>query len=526
MTELRNKVLLRRYKVLDLIDRGGVAEVYRAHDHKMGVDVALKFLRDDLVEDPLILRRFRREAGILRLLQHPNVVRLYEFEELELESRLRAFMVLDLIEGTTLRRDLAKGGDRYRGHGKVLSPREVWRYLQPIGAALHYAHTLEYRDGNGNSHRGIVHCDLKPSNVLVDKSGRVYVADFGIAQLAEGAGTTTMLTPTGTLYYMAPEQWEAKKVDVRTDVYALGVMLYEMLTGVRPFTGETDATTDESTASRIRWQHINEPPPPPSKFNRALSPEMERVILRCLEKKPAERFESVAELLAAIESVVGEGAAHSPPASAVIEQAAAPQKNVDAVPAPSLPFGLTKKGLALLGGAVLVCGVMSFLLLIGGVPYMVNRAQARNATATQVAIELTQVQANGTAAHSKLEYDLAIQTVEAATQQWRTTQTVAASATLAASSSSTPALKGTATTGGASGKGTIIFKECRGHEGTLTFAQAPPQSIHAWSTVSFTIPAGSYPLRIDWLDHGEINVNTTVQVRGGTQVVPFGDQCR
>ncbi len=294
-----------RYHIVGAVGRGGMAEVYRAHDLKMGVDVALKFLRDDLVEDPLTLRHFRREANILQLLQHPNVVRLYEFQEIEIDGRLRAFMALDLVEGATLRRELSRGGDRERGLGRALSLRETWQYLKPIGAALHYAHSLEYTDEKG-SHRGIIHCDLKPSNVLIDTAGKVYVADFGIARLAEGAGTTTALTPTGTLYYMAPEQWNSERPDARTDVYALGVMLYEMLTGTKPFTGETESTTDESTSMRIRWQHLHEEPVPLNVRRPAIPVSIDAVVLKCLKKDPAARYANVATLVHDFGAELGE----------------------------------------------------------------------------------------------------------------------------------------------------------------------------------------------------------------------------
>jgi serine/threonine-protein kinase len=278
MSEIQvGSVLAKQYRIEAKLGEGGMAVVYRAFDLQRGVMIALKALKPDFAEDPVFLQKFRKEARNLARLNHPHIVRFYEVKE----HGVLAFMVLDYIEGQTLRKLL-------RLQGRPFTPGETLAYLRPIVAALSYAHR-----------QNVVHCDMKPANVMIDGYGKVFVADFGIARVSESA-TVTFSTP-GTPAYMAPEQWRGgDEVYPATDVYALGVMLYEMLTGRQPFTGET-VQTKGHTREKIMQEHFTQPPPLPSQLNPQLSPAFDEILVRCLEKKPAARYQSVTELLEAFE---------------------------------------------------------------------------------------------------------------------------------------------------------------------------------------------------------------------------------
>jgi serine/threonine protein kinase len=282
MSTLIGQTLLNRYEIRDLIGRGGVGEVYLAWDKQRLTKLAVKVLHEDLAFDRIFMRRFKREADTLAKLQHPNIVRFYR---LEVEGH-RAFMLLDYIEGETLHARLFK-------LGRPMTMVEIMEVMQPVIAALHYAHS-----------HGIVHCDVKPANVMLEKTGRVLVGDFGIARMMDAA--TATLVGAGTPAYMAPEQIKGEVPTQQTDIYALGVMLYEMLTGgERPFTGER-ATITGTTATKVRWEHINLDPPPMKKWNPNIPPEVEAAVMRCLVKAPEERYANVQDLLADLSGEFGE----------------------------------------------------------------------------------------------------------------------------------------------------------------------------------------------------------------------------
>lgn len=266
MTDLVGQTLLRRYRVDAFIGRGGMAEVYRAWDAKRSVNVALKVLNEDLAADYVFLRRFIREARALELLQHPNVIRFFGLEEAD----DLAFLVMEYIDGLTLRRQL-------KLLGRPLTLPEALAVLQPVCRALNYAHQM-----------GIFHCDVKPANIFIDRSGRVVLGDFGISRLTESA-TVTFSTP-GTPAYMAPEQCRGEEVDARTDVYSLGITAFELLTLDRPFRGMSEATTG-SVGERVRWEQVHLPPSPPSSVNAQIARETDAAILKALEKQPERRHQ-------------------------------------------------------------------------------------------------------------------------------------------------------------------------------------------------------------------------------------------
>ena len=277
MVDLIGQILLNRYRVDSFLGRGGMAEVYKVWDAQRAVFLAMKLLRDDLAEDKIFLRRFRREAKTLEKLQHPNIVRFYGLEQ----DKDLAFMLMDYVEGTTLRKEIYKLSGPMP-HGRVSE------LMRPVCSALHYAHQM-----------GMVHCDIKPGNIMLHFNGTVLVADFGIARMTDAA-TSTMIG-AGTPAYMAPEQARGLDPSPQTDIYALGINLYEMLTGgERPFTGDHAETTG-STSEKVLWEQQHLDALPPSHHNPEITPKLDAVMLCCLSKDADNRYRSVLDLLNGLE---------------------------------------------------------------------------------------------------------------------------------------------------------------------------------------------------------------------------------
>lgn len=262
-----------RYRIVRLLGRGGMADVYLAFDQKRYVQVAIKVMREDLAEDPDFVQRFAREARALAWLDHPNIVRFYSFER----EGLLAFLVMDFVDGLTLRTELA----RRQG---PLTLSETTSVLRDIGSALFYAHN-----------EGVIHRDLKPGNIMLARDGRALLTDFGIAKALESATVTTMAA--GTPAYMSPEQILGQPLDVRTDIYSLGVMLFLMVTGRRLFTGEEPGLTGTGAMARMREAHLRLQPPDPRRFNPDLPPDAAHVILRSLAKQPQQRWPDMKQLV-------------------------------------------------------------------------------------------------------------------------------------------------------------------------------------------------------------------------------------
>src|SRR6476659_469949 len=256
------EVLGERYQLQDPIGRGGMATIYRGRDMRMDRTVAIKVLREVYSTDPKFVTRFQREAKAASVLQHPNIVQVFDYGQ----SDGNYFIVMELVEGTDLRRYL-----RSRG---VLA----------IDRAIIITHDIAL--GLGAAHRRqIVHRDVKPQNILVGRDGMIKLTDFGIASVYKDINaerlTTTGMT-LGTVQYYAPEQAQGEIVSPAADVYALGIVMYEMLTGRTPFDGDTPVA--------VAMQHIQDVPVAPSQLNPAIPPGLERVIMRCLAKDPRERF--------------------------------------------------------------------------------------------------------------------------------------------------------------------------------------------------------------------------------------------
>jgi eukaryotic-like serine/threonine-protein kinase len=258
-------VLAGRYRLEASIGSGGMAEVFRAFDTTLDRPVAVKILAPQYATDPGFVDRFRREAQAAARLNHPNVVGVYDSGS----DDGTHYIVMEYIEGRTLADFLAKGGR--------LEPTKAVEITMHIADALEAAHA-----------QGVIHRDIKTGNVMVTRSGVVKVMDFGIARIAEGADNVTQTAAVlGTASYLSPEQAQGRPVDARSDLYSLGVVLYEMLTGEPPFTGDT--------AMAVAYRHVHETPPPPSSKNMDVPAALDAVVMRALAKNPANRYATARE---------------------------------------------------------------------------------------------------------------------------------------------------------------------------------------------------------------------------------------
>lgn len=278
MANIIGQTLLGQYRVDEFIASGGMGAVYKVWDLKRSVPLAMKVLHADFVDDPSSFKYFQREARALEKLRHPNVVPFYGL----FQEGQTAFILEHYVDGSSLREIL-------NNHKAGLPIPEVLTYMQALCSALGYAHSS-----------GVVHCDIKPGNVMVDHGGQVYLADFGIARHAESSSTT--IAGSGTPAYMAPEQIRAQPVVPATDIYSLGVLLFELLTGQKPFRGDEPASTGKGDTSgeRIRYAHLHLVPPDPRSVNPAISPALAQIVLKCMAKMPENRYAYTGELLTAL----------------------------------------------------------------------------------------------------------------------------------------------------------------------------------------------------------------------------------
>jgi len=264
----RDTVIDGRYRVLNRLGSGGMADVYCAEDEQLGRKVAVKLLYRRFAEDDEFVERFRREASSAAGLQHPNIVGVFDRGEWDGTY----YIAMEYLKGHTLKQLV-------REHGAMPPDLAVDITIQVLRAAK-FAHK-----------RGVVHRDIKPHNVILDEEGRAKVTDFGIAR-AGASDMTETGSIMGTAQYLSPEQAQGQPVSPRSDLYSIGVMLYELLTGKVPFDAESPVT--------IALKHVSEPPVPPSQLNPAISPALEAVVLRALEKDPAMRYADADEFAAAL----------------------------------------------------------------------------------------------------------------------------------------------------------------------------------------------------------------------------------
>jgi eukaryotic-like serine/threonine-protein kinase len=270
------QILLGRYEVGRLLGAGGMAEVYEGHDRLLARRVAIKILLSQYAHDPAFLARFRREAQAAASLSHPNIVGVYDTGS----EGDTWFIVMEYVDGRTLK-------DIIRAEGALYWARAA-EVAADVAGALAVAHA-----------RGIVHRDVKPANVMLTTEGKVKVMDFGIARATAVPSITQTSAVVGTAQYIAPEQAQGLEVDARTDVYALGCCLYEMITGQVPFTGPTPVA--------IAYRHVREDPTPPRALNPDVPVPLERVCLKAMAKRPEDRYQTAAELQRDLERVrVGE----------------------------------------------------------------------------------------------------------------------------------------------------------------------------------------------------------------------------
>ncbi|HVK20339.1 MAG TPA: Stk1 family PASTA domain-containing Ser/Thr kinase [Actinokineospora sp.] len=265
------RLLSNRYEIGETIGYGGMSEVHRGRDVRLSREIAVKVLRADLARDPQFQERFRREAQNAAALNHPAIVAVYDTGETRLEGGPLPYIVMEFVDGRTLR-------DIVKTEGP-LSGQRAMEIMADVCAALDFSHR-----------HGIVHRDVKPANVMITKTGAVKVMDFGIARaVADGQVAVTQTAAViGTAQYLSPEQARGEAVDARSDVYAAGCVLFELLTGEPPFTGDSPVA--------VAYQHVREDPKSPSMLNPRVSPQLDAIVLKAMSKGAANRYQSAAEM--------------------------------------------------------------------------------------------------------------------------------------------------------------------------------------------------------------------------------------
>jgi serine/threonine protein kinase len=305
--------MLGPYRIINQVGRGGMATVYKAYQPSVDRYVAIKVLPSQLAESLEFTTRFQQEARIIAKLEHPHILPVFDYGESEGVS----YFVMRYMDAGTLKEKMIEG--------RPLPLSDIDRLFTQLAEALSYAHS-----------RGIIHRDLKPANVLIDSHGNVFLTDFGIAKLLESASPRLTQTDAimGTPAYISPEQAQGHPVDQRSDIYSLGIILYEMVTGSVPFTAETPLA--------VLFKHISDPLPPPSLVKPDIPPVIEQVLLKALAKDPRDRFATAAEFVAAWKRALEsrETVQHAPEASTVqpgrtATAAQTPQRPVPAAKAAS-----------------------------------------------------------------------------------------------------------------------------------------------------------------------------------------------
>jgi serine/threonine protein kinase len=347
---------LGKYRIIERLGRGGMADVYKAYHPRLDRYVAAKILHSHLADDSDFLTRFEREARAVANLRHPNIVQLFDYD---VEDE-QYYMVMEYVEGGTLKDHLQQLALKK----EIMPSAAALTLFQQFAGALHYAHQ-----------QNMLHRDLKPANILLDAKGCALLADFGIAHIITDTRLTTTGALIGTPAYMAPEQGQGERATVASEVYAMGVILYEMVTGQVPY--------DADTPLAILLKHIHEPLPLPKEIIPNISETLERVILKAMAKNPADRFEDIVQMERAVNEVLAAFSkkttmiSHKPPVAAdqdaQIPALDSSHRAVTQVAPPSLPPILSpsepnlKKRLRpgkgwLIGGAVALMVIVAGLL--------------------------------------------------------------------------------------------------------------------------------------------------------------------
>ena len=344
MQNLEGTTFEKRYRMDEKLTGGSMSVVYKAFDLVERQTVVIKILNEELAALPRFVRHFRAEAEKLKQLNHSDIIRIFDFKQ----KGSLAYISEEYIEGGTLRKKI---GDL---DGHPMPSADILKIIEPVCNALSKTHR-----------RKIIHCDIKPANIMIRPGGRAVLTDFGIARDAEATAT---MEAFGTPAYMSPDQIRGDIPTPQMDIYALGVILFELVTGgEQPFTGDK-ATTKGITgksSEKIRWEQAYLPPPHPSKFNKDISPQMEKIILKCLAKDPKKRFASTSDLLEAIKQspIYSTEPALPPPRK---EEKEPKRKNVFEL---LLAFfqDRKKRPFVFVGGGVLI--LAAFLIAIsGGIP--------------------------------------------------------------------------------------------------------------------------------------------------------------
>lgn len=292
---------LGKYDLIERIGRGGMAEVYKAYHSALDRYVAIKVLHSFLGDDSSFKLRFEREARNIAQLRHPNIVQVYDFEYDRSDDIY--YMVMEFINGPTLQMRLKA----LEGRNETMAVEDSLQITRTLADALAYAHD-----------RNMIHRDLKPANIMFDIDGRVVLTDFGIAKIVTGPNMTATGSMVGTPAYMAPEQGMGKAGDHRSDIYSLGVVLFQMLTGTVPFNADTPIG--------IVMQHVNDPVPTPSVYNRRITPPVEMILYRTMQKDAEQRYQDIRVMIGEIDQIIR-------PSDKLVE---APANNIDGIIANSI----------------------------------------------------------------------------------------------------------------------------------------------------------------------------------------------
>jgi beta-lactam-binding protein with PASTA domain/predicted Ser/Thr protein kinase len=342
-----SRLLGGRYALGEVLGYGGMAEVHRGRDQRLGRDVAVKVLRADLARDPGFQMRFRREAQNAAALNHPAIVAVYDTGEESDGATPLPYIVMEYVAGRTLKEVLTAE--------RRLMPERALEITADVCAALDFSHR-----------NGIVHRDIKPGNVMLTPTGTVKVMDFGIAR-AVTSGTSTMTQTSaviGTAQYLSPEQARGESVDARSDVYSTGCLLYELLTGQPPFTGDSPVS--------VAYQHVREDPIPPSQVDPDVTPTIDAIVLKAMAKNPANRYQTAGDMRAdLLRAAAGRPVAATPVLSAAERtELIAPARGGGGSALPPQK-GPGRRGFAWAG--VIVAVIAVFALAALGTAWLLNR---------------------------------------------------------------------------------------------------------------------------------------------------------